>query len=133
MNPIISTILKNTKTIAIVGLSSNLSKPSNDVARFLQNRGFKIIPVNPQEKEILGEKCYPSLTSIPTKVDLVNVFRRAEDCQEVVKEALNIHAKHIWLQLGIISEQSREIAELAGVNFVMDHCIKIELMNFKDE
>ena len=133
MNSIISNILKNTKTIAVVGLSSNPSKPSNDVARFLQNRGFKIIPINPQEEEILGEKCYPNLASVPIKVDLVNVFRRAEDCPVVVKEALNIHAQHIWLQLGIISDESREMAETAGVNFVMNHCIKIELMNFKDD
>lgn len=128
MDHLITKILNSTKIIAVVGLSANPEKPSNDVARFMQNRGFRIIPVNPNEQTILGEVCYPSLSAIPFEIDLVNIFRKPEDCPELVVEAVQIKAKNIWLQLGIISEEAQIIADQAKVNFVMNLCLKIEYL-----
>lgn len=125
---VIKQLLENTQTIAIVGLSNNPSKASYGVAEFMQNHGYTIIPVNPNEGNILGEKCYPNLESIPFAVDMVNVFRPAKDCPEIAHSAVAINAKSLWLQLGIISEEAEMIATKAGLDFVMNHCLKIEYL-----
>ena len=122
----IKQLLENTQTIAIVGLSNNPSKPSYGVAEFMQNHGYTIVPVNPNEGHILGEKCYPNLESSPFDIDMVNVFRQAKDCPEVAHSAVAINAKSLWLQLGIVSEEAQSIANKAGLDFVMDRCLKIE-------
>jgi len=133
MNLIISEILSNTKTIAVVGLSANPERPSYDVALYMQQQGFRIIPVNPNEEMILGEKSYPSLSTIPFNIDLVNVFRKSQDCSEIVTEAVKVNAKHVWLQLGVVNLEAQEIATNAGINFVMDRCLKVEHFFIKHE
>ena len=125
---VIKQLLENTQTIAIVGLSNNPSKASYGVAEFMQNHGYTIIPVNPNEGNILGEKCYPNLESIPFAVDMVNVFRPAKDCPEIAHSAVAINAKSLWLQLGIVSEEAEMIATKAGLDFVMNYCLKIEYL-----
>jgi len=119
-------ILSAAKTIAVVGLSSDPLKPSYEVSAYMQRQGYRIIPVNPKETEILGEKCYPDLESVPEPVDLVNVFRRPQQSPEVVKSAIAIGAKAVWLQLGIASEEARTLAEQAGLPYVEDRCVLIE-------
>jgi uncharacterized protein len=119
-------VLKNSKTIAVVGLSDNPSRTSYHVAEYLQNKGYKIIPVNPTIKESLGEKAYHSLKDIPEKVDIVDIFRRSEDVPPVADDAISIGAKCLWMQLGIVNEKAAKKAEAAGMNVVMDHCIMIE-------
>jgi predicted CoA-binding protein len=123
---LIKKLLETTQTIAIVGLSNNQNKASYQVAEFMQNHGYTIVPVNPNEVNILGEKCYPNLEAIPFPVDMVNVFRPSKDCLEVTHSAVAINAKSVWLQLGIINEESHQIASNAGLEFVMDRCLKIE-------
>lgn len=118
-------LLVNTKTIAMVGASSNPEKTSHGIMKKLQSVGYKVIPVNPNEAAILGEKCYPSLTDIPVPVDLVNVFRKAETTVPLATEAINIHAKAIWLQLGIINEETASIAKRGGLTVIMDSCIAV--------
>ncbi len=124
--PLIKKLLETTQTIAVVGLSNNQNKASYQVAEFMQNHGYTIVPVNPNEVNILGEKCYPNLEAIPFAVDMVNVFRPAKDCLEITHSAVAINAKSVWLQLGIINEESYQIAKNAGLEFVMDRCLKIE-------
>jgi predicted CoA-binding protein len=119
-------LLEHTKVIAIVGLSKNPDRPSFQVAQFIQNQGYKIVPVNPNESEILGEPCYPTLEDIPHPVDMVDVFRKAEDCPAIARSAIAIGAKSVWLQLGIVSEEAEHIVKNAGLEFVMNHCLKIE-------
>ena len=121
-------LLQETKIIAVVGLSDKPSRPSYDVSRYMQAHGYQIIPVNPSCTEILGEKCYPDLKSIPVPVDMVNVFRKSEDCLPVAKEAVAIGAKSLWLQLGVINQEACDYAESHGLNVVMDKCLKIEHM-----
>jgi len=123
-------LLKNTQVIAIVGLSNNPEKASFRVAEFMQRRGYTIVPVNPNEVNILGEKCYPSLEAIPHPIDMVNVFRPAKDCLEIAHSTVTINAKSLWLQLGIVSEEAQDLATHAGLDFVMDHCLKIECQSF---
>lgn len=119
-------VLRETHTIAIVGLSADWFRPSNFAAKYVQEHGFRVIPVNPRYAEILGEKCYPSLTAIPEPVDMVDVFRKPADAPAVAREAVAIGAKTLWLQIGVISDEARQIAETAGVTVVMDRCVKIE-------
>lgn len=119
-------ILKNNHTIAIVGLSADWYRPSYFAAKYMQEHGFRIIPVNPKYTEILGEKCYPDLTSIPEKVDIVDVFRKSADCAPIAKEAVAIGAKVLWLQLGVENDEAKDIAEQAGLEFVHNRCVKIE-------
>ncbi|MCB8962189.1 MAG: CoA-binding protein [Ardenticatenales bacterium] len=119
-------ILMRSKTIAMVGLSPTKQRPSNFVASYLQYEGYRVIPVNPTADEILGEKSYPDLLSIPEPVDLVNVFRRPEDCPEIARQAVQIGAKALWLQLRVISLEAAAIAEAGGLEVVMDRCVKIE-------
>lgn len=125
MDETISSILKM-HTIAVVGLSPKEDRPSIDVARYLLDHGYKIIPVNPGQDEILGHKCYPNLSAIPEPVDLVDVFRRPEHCPPIAQEAVAIGAKALWLQLGIVNDDAARIASNAGLLVVMDRCIKIE-------
>lgn len=116
-------ILEDAGTIAVVGLSSRPSRPSHGVAAFLQSRGYRIIPVNPNETEVLGERAYPSLLDVPEPVDLVDVFRRQEATPPVARDAVSAGARTLWLQLGIENDEARRIAEEAGLTVVMDLCI----------
>ena len=119
-------ILKENHTIAIVGLSADWYRPSYFAAKYMQEHGFRIIPVNPKYTEILGEKCYPDLKSIPKKIDMVDVFRKSADCAPIAKEAVAIGAKVLWLQLGVENDEAKAIAESGGVEFVENRCVKIE-------
>lgn len=122
----IRSILHSARTIAIVGLSPNVLRPSNFVGFYLQRHGYLIVPVNPRESEILCEKVYPSLLDIPFPVDVVDVFRAPDAVPEIAHEAAQIGAKALWLQFGVISPQGAEIAHAAGLDVVMDRCMKIE-------
>ncbi len=119
-------ILGNAKTIAVVGLSPNPQRPSHPVAQYLQRHGYRIVPVNPNEREILGEQCYASLSDIPFPVDVVDVFRQSEAVPPIAEEAVKIGAKAIWLQLGVISPAGVATAERGGLAVVMDMCIMVE-------
>jgi predicted CoA-binding protein len=119
-------ILTNYKRVAIVGLSADWSRPSNFAAKYLLDHGFEVTPVNPKYDEILGQKCYPDLTAIPTPVDIVDLFQRPERVPPFVDAAIDIGAKVIWMQLGIVHEEAAEKARAAGLEVVMNRCIKIE-------
>lgn len=119
----IKEILQKYNNVAVVGLSSNQTRPSYGVAEYLQRKGFKIIPVNPNETEILGEKAYPNLGSIPEKIEIVDIFRRAEHVPPIVDEAIKIGAKVIWMQLGVVNDAAAIKASQSGLAVVMDRCI----------
>ncbi len=119
----ISELLKSSRTIAVVGLSSKPWRPSYGVSHYMQKAGYRIIPVNPHEREVLGEKAYPTLESIPEPVDIVNVFRRSEFVPEIVEAALKIGARAIWLQEGVVHPEAAERARQAGLIVVQDRCI----------
>jgi predicted CoA-binding protein len=119
-------ILKTNHTIAVVGLSADWYRPSYFAAKYMQEHGFRIIPVNPKYDEILGEKCYPNLKAIPEPVDIVDVFRKPDDCAPIAQDAVAIGAKVLWLQLGVVNEEAARIAEAGGLEVVMDRCVKIE-------
>ena len=119
-------ILRQTKTIAVVGLSGNWWRPSFFAAKYLQEHGYRIVPVNPQYPEILGEKSYASLRDIPFKVDVVDCFRKSEEIPALAEEAIAIGAKILWLQLGVINHDAAARASAAGLEVVMDRCMKIE-------
>ena len=119
-------ILTIYKRVAIVGLSADWSRPSNFVAKYLLEHGFEVIPVNPRYEEILGQLCYPDLASIPTPVDIVDLFQRAERVPPFVDAAIDIGARVVWMQLGIVHEEAAEKARAAGLEVIMDRCIKIE-------
>ena len=123
---IIRKILNSYKTIAIVGLSDKKERASNFVGSYLKAEGYTIIPVNPLKQEILGEKCYPDLASIPVPVDVVDIFRRPDQCVDIVKQAIAIKAKVVWMQLGVVNRDAAELAEANGLKVVMDRCIKME-------
>jgi hypothetical protein len=114
--------------IAIVGLSDNPGRPSYEIASYLLGVGKEIVPVNPNHQMVRGLKCYPSLEDVAGKIELVNVFRRPEFCADVVKSAIRVGAKGIWLQSGIVNRQARELADRAGIDFVEDRCIMVEHM-----
>jgi predicted CoA-binding protein len=124
----IETILKNAKTIAVVGLSPKPERASYGVANYLISKGYTIIPVNPVYDEIMNLKSYSSLSDIPSniKIDIVDVFRKAEDTPPLAREAVKIKAPCLWLQLGIANEESEKIALEAGIDFIQNRCIKIE-------
>jgi len=122
----VRTILSNTKTIAMVGLSPKSERPSHFVATYLKYEGYRVIPVNPMAKEVLGETSYPDLLSVPDKIDMVNVFRHPDECPEIARQAVEIGAKTLWLQLRVVSLEAARIAEEAGLNVIMDRCVKIE-------
>ena len=128
-NEEIREILKTSKTIAVVGLSQDTTKASYDVARYMQSQGYKIIPVNPKYSEILGEKCYPEMESIPERVDIVDIFRKPEAVPAIVDEAIDIGAKVIWMQLGICHNAAADKARNAGLKVVMNKCLKVEHAN----
>jgi len=119
-------ILKKYKTVAVVGLSSNAMRPSFGVAKYIQDAGYRIIPVNPNEKEVLGEKCYARLEDVPEKIGIVDVFRKAEDVPPVVEGAIRVGAKVVWMQLGIENGMAAERAREAGLIVVEDACVLIE-------
>lgn len=125
-------ILRDCRIVAVVGLSTNPDRPSYGVASYLKNQGFKIIPVNPGEKEILEEKCYPSLGSIPEQIDVVDIFRRSEDVPVIVEEAIKIGAKAVWMQKGVINEKAASSARAAGLHVVMDKCMYEEHLRLKN-
>jgi predicted CoA-binding protein len=119
----ISEILHSARTIAVVGVSNKRFHPSYGVSEYLKRVGYRIIPVNPLEAEVLGEKSYPDLDSVPVPVDVVDIFRRSEFVPEIVEAAIRNGAKAIWMQEGVIHEQAARRAEAAGLTVVMDHCI----------
>ena len=116
-------LLQAARTIAVVGLSSKRARPSHGVSEYMQHAGYRIIPVNPFETEVLGEKAYPNLEAVPEKVDIVNVFRRSEHVPAIVESAIRIGARAVWLQEGVIHEAAAEKARRAGLAVVMDRCI----------
>jgi|SRR5690348_12682671 len=118
------------KRIAVVGLSDDPSRPSYGVARYLRSVGKEIIPVNPKHKEVFGLTCYPNLESVPGAIDLVDVFRRPEHCPDVVRSAIAVGAKGVWLQAGIISDEARQIAQKAGIDYVEDRCLMVDHIHF---
>jgi predicted CoA-binding protein len=122
----IGEILKRYKTLAVVGLSSNPMRPSHGVASYLQGAGYRTIPVNPNEREVLGEKSYPRVEDVPEKIEIVDIFRRAEDVPPVVDGAIRVGAKVVWMQLGIVNEDAGEKARAAGITVVMDACLLVE-------
>lgn len=119
-------LLESTRTIAVVGLSANPERASHEVALYLKNHGYTIVPVNPACDEVLGLKCYPSLRDVPVKIDLVDVFRRSEEVMPAVEDAIAVGARAVWLQLGVIAPHAIAHAEAAGLRTVMDRCTKIE-------
>jgi predicted CoA-binding protein len=119
----ISEILRMGRTIAVVGLSAKRYRPSYGVAEYMQRAGYRIIPVNPHETEVLGEKCYPDVESVPGPIDIVDIFRRSEFVPEIVEAAIRKGAKAIWMQEGVIHEEAAHRAREAGLEVVMDRCI----------
>ena len=125
-NQAIRNILDSYKTVAMVGLSGNWYRPSFFAAKYLLEHGFQVIPVNPNYQEILGQKCYPDLASIPQQVDIVDLFQRSDQVLQFVQPAIDRQAKVLWLQLGIVNDAAAAQAEGAGLQVVMDRCMKIE-------
>ena len=124
--PTLRRILETCRTVAIVGLSAEWHRPSNFVAKYLQGKGYRIVPVNPRYPEILGEKSYARLEDIPFAIDMVDVFRKPEDVPPIATSAVAIGAKVLWQQIGVKSAQADAIARAAGLDSVMDRCVKIE-------
>src|SRR3712207_3922383 len=118
-------ILAEARTIALVGASPNTSRPSNGVMRYLLDQGYRVIPVRPLVREVLGQPCVASLAEIEEPIDVVDVFRRAEFCPDLARQAVEVGAKALWLQLGIVSPEARQIAEEAGLEYVENACTAI--------
>jgi len=125
----IRVVLRDSKTIAVVGLSPKPHRPSHQVASYLMNAGYTIIPVNPGQDRILGHTCYPNLRAIPGSVDMVDIFRRPEAVLPIVEDAIAIGARCIWMQEGIINNDAAAKAEAAGLTVIMDRCTKIDHLN----
>lgn len=123
----IEAILSGSKTVAVVGISDKPDRPSHVVAKYLQERGYRVIPVNPFLTEVLGEKAYKSLPEIPGRVDLVDVFRKSAEVPPIAEEAVRIGARFFWMQEGVESDRAREILDAGGIPWVMDRCVKKEL------
>ncbi|HUG23356.1 CoA-binding protein [Piscinibacter sp.] len=119
-------ILRGTRTVAVVGLSAEWHRPSHFVAKYLQQHGYRVIPVNPRYPEILGERCYASLADIPEPVDMVDVFRRTEDVLPIAQQGVALGAKCLWQQIGVKNVEADRLAREAGLDSVMDRCVKIE-------
>lgn len=126
----IRSLLQEVKTIAVVGLSPRPGRPSHRVARGMQGFGYRIVPVRPAVAEVLGEKAYPKLSDIPHPVDLVDVFRAADQIDPIVDECIALGIKRLWLQDGVINEQAAERARLAGITVVMDRCVWRDYLDF---
>ena len=124
--PTLRRILNDNKKVAVVGLSANWSRPSFFAAKYMLEHGFEVIPVNPNYSEILGQTCYPDLASIPGSVDIVDLFQKVERIEPLVDQAIEIGTKVVWMQLGIVHEKAAEKARAAGLEVVMDRCIKIK-------
>lgn len=123
-NPeVIKKILNQTKTIAVVGLSSDPGRPSYSVTKYMQSKGYRIIPVNPYEREVLGEKAYPTLQDVPEKIDLVNIFRRADEAGQFVDQAITLGVPAVWMQDEVVDKAAAQRAIEAGLDVVMDDCI----------
>ena len=122
----IQRVLNNAKTVAIVGLSKNELRASYFVGYYLKRHGYRVIPVNPREQEILGEKSFKSLLEVPDRIDIVNVFRTPDAVPAIAEEAVKVHAGNLWCQFTVINEEGARIAEAGGVSVVMDRCIKVE-------
>jgi predicted CoA-binding protein len=119
-NDLVDEQLRNSKTIAVVGLSDNPARDSHRVSSYMQSQGYRIIPVNPTVDEVLGEKSYPDLTAVPEPIDMVDIFRRSELVMPVVEEAIQVGARYIWMQDGVVNEEAAEKARQAGIPVVMD-------------
>lgn len=130
---IIREILQSARVVAVVGLSHKIWRPSNRVSGYMQSEGYRIIPVNPKEREVFGEKAYASLEDIPEKIDLVNVFRRSEFVPPLVEAAIRVGAKAFWMQEEVVHEEAAEQARAAGLLVVMDRCIMQEHIRWKRE
>ena len=124
--PTLRRILGTSKVIAVVGLSESWYRPSYFAAKYMLDHGYTVIPVNPQYREILGQKCYASLLDIPVKVDIVDCFRKSEDIMPICEQAIAIGAKVLWQQLGVRNEEAARKAEAAGLDAVADRCVKID-------
>jgi len=122
----IGKLLKRITSVAVVGLSPKENRPSNMVARYLMESGYKVIPVNPGQSEILGEVCYPDLLSVPEQIEVVDIFRRSEDVLPIVEQAVDIGALAVWMQQGIINSEAAGLARQKGIFVVMDRCIKVD-------
>ena len=122
----IQRVLHTAKTIAIVGLSDNELRASYFVGYYLRRHGYRIIPVNPRQTEILGQKCYPSLLDVPEPVDIVDVFRAPDALPQIARDAVAIQAGTLWCQFGVINEEGAQIAEDGGLTVIMDRCLKVE-------
>jgi hypothetical protein len=123
MTPEMTELLRTSRTIAVVGLSSKKTRPSHGVSEYMQRQGYRIVPVNPNEAEVLGEKAYADLESVPESVDIVNIFRRSEFVPEIVDAAIRIGARAVWMQEEVIHQEAAERAAAAGLAVVMDRCI----------
>lgn len=123
MRALIEKILAQSKTIAVVGISDRAERHSHKVAKYLKEHGYRIIPVNPRLDEVLGEKCYSGLDSVPDKIDVVDIFRRPDDVLPIVKSAISLGVNTIWMQEGVINEEAALIAQAAGLNIIMDRCM----------
>lgn len=119
-------VLRSSRTIAVVGLSAEPDRPSHEVAQYLQAQGYRIVPINPKYAQILGQTCYADLAAVPFPIDVVDVFRKPQDCVPIAEQAVAVGAKVLWLQLGVVNPDARAVAERAGLTVVMDRCIKIE-------
>jgi predicted CoA-binding protein len=119
-------ILRSARTIAVVGLSAQWHRPSYFAAKYMQDHGYRVIPVNPTYDSVLGEKCYKRLADIPEPVDIVDCFRKSEEIPALAEDAIAIGAKVLWMQLGVRNPEARRRAEAAGLDVVEDHCVKIE-------
>jgi len=129
----IRAILDKSKTIAVVGVSHKEERASNRVARYIKENGYKMIPVNPKYKEVLGEKCYPDLASVPEHIDLVDIFRGIDAIPAIVDEAIAVKAGAVWMQLELVHQESAAKARDAGLRVVMDKCVKIEHSRLHNE
>jgi predicted CoA-binding protein len=125
-DPELRSILGDARTIAVVGLSTKRDRPSHEVAEYLQEQGYRIVPVNPNETEVLGERAYPSLLDVPhdIRIDAVDVFRRAEYTPDVARQAVQVGARVLWLQADIVNDEARRIAEEGGLEVIMGVCIR---------
>ena len=124
--PTLRRILGTTRTIAVVGLSANWYRPSYFAAKYMLDHGYTIIPVNPAYAEVLGQRCYPSLRDVPVAIDMVDCFRKSAEIPALAEAAIAVGAKVLWMQLGVTSELARVVAVAAGLEVVMDRCVKIE-------
>ncbi len=123
---VVRQILKDAKTIAVIGASTKPWRDSNSNMKFLMKAGYNVYPVNPKYQEVLGVQCFPNLTEVPEKIDIVDVFRRSEAVRGIADEAIGVKAKTLWTQYGVVNEEAAKIAEEAGMNVIMDRCILVE-------